>query len=72
MTATGPAPLAELVPETVAGMAARAARADYPRWAAQVAGCGYCARPVRLVGRTETRDADGRVLSAYSTPAPAR
>lgn len=45
----------------------RAAR-DYERWAEQVQHTGYCARPVRLVGRTEQLDrATGEVRETYST-----
>jgi hypothetical protein len=42
------------------GLIARAARPDYPRFEAQLRSSGYCARPVRLRGRIETCDADGR------------
>ena len=42
---------------------ARMSRPDYPRWDAQLAGCGYCVRPVRL--RAILRHPDGAV--AYST-----
>ncbi len=54
-------------PETVASIVARAASPRYERWAQQVRGCGYCARPVRLAGRV-TRVYKGGVRSAsYST-----
>jgi hypothetical protein len=42
---------------------ARMSRPDYPRWDAQLAGCGYCVRPVRL--RAILRHPDGTI--AYST-----
>jgi hypothetical protein len=42
---------------------ARMSRPDYPRWDAQLAGCSYCVRPVRL--RAVLRRPDGAV--AYST-----
>ena len=38
-------------PRVVAEMVDRAGRPDFDRWADQVAGCGYCSRPVRLRGR---------------------
>ena len=46
--------------ELADGLIARAARPDYPRFEAQLCSSGYCARPVRLRGRFETCDADGR------------
>ncbi len=36
---------------TVGQIVDRAGREDFDRWADQVAGCGHCARPVRLRGR---------------------
>ena len=49
-----------IAPELADGLIARAARPDYPRIEAQLRSSGYCARPVRLRGRIETCDADGR------------
>jgi hypothetical protein len=46
--------------ELADGLIARAARPDYPRFEAQLRSSGYCARPVRLRGRFETCDAEGR------------
>jgi hypothetical protein len=37
--------------QTLAEALTRAGRADFDRWAEQVARCGHCARPVRLRGR---------------------
>ncbi|HKG50910.1 MAG TPA: replication initiator [Actinomycetales bacterium] len=68
MTGHGaPMSLGDLLPGTVAEMSARAARADFDRWADQAKGCGHCSRPIRLRGRTETRTPDGRLLAAYDT-----
>ncbi len=50
--------------QTVGEMVARAGRADFDRWAEQVARCGHCARPVRLRGRVK----HGR-REVYSTEA---
>jgi Replication initiator protein, pSAM2 len=44
----------------------RASRADFDRWEQQVAGCGYCSRPVRLRGRFEHQSASARRV-AYTT-----
>jgi Replication initiator protein, pSAM2 len=49
-----------VTPELLAGLAHRAARPDFPRFEAQLRSSGYCARPVRLQGRIETCNADGR------------
>ena len=64
---SAPAPLADLVPATVAEMGARAARPDFDRWAAQAKGCGHCSRPIRLRGSSVTHTSDGRLVEAYST-----
>lgn len=64
---TTPALLGDLIPGTVAEMGARAARADYDRWALQAKGCGYCSRPIRLRGRTQAHTPDGHLVSAYDT-----
>jgi hypothetical protein len=57
-------------PELAHGLVARAARPDYPRFEAQLRSSGYCARPVLLRGRIETRDREGgrRVWSTDSEP----
>jgi hypothetical protein len=77
--ATAPAPAATLGPAVVLGPAAvlgprtveeivrRAGRRDFDRWAEQVAGCGYCARPVRLRGHIEHRTPAGGRRVTYST-----
>jgi hypothetical protein len=57
---TAPALDPRLAPELLDGLVARAARADYPRFEAQLRSSGYCARPVRLRGRIETCDGHGR------------
>ena len=55
----------------LAGVLARAAdRATYERWAGQVEGAGYCARPVRLQGGIDHADtATGELREHYSTDA---
>jgi hypothetical protein len=57
-------------PEVLGELAARAARPDFPRFQAQLRSSGHCARPVRLLGRIETCDANGRrrVWSTDSEP----
>src|SRR3954463_618033 len=57
---TRPAPPAEPSPELVRELVQRAARPDFDRLQAQLRSSGYCARPVRLQGRIETCDGDGR------------
>ena len=64
---TGPLALGELVPGTVAEMAARAGRPDFDRWAAQARGCGHCSHPIRLRGSTRTHMSDGRLVDCYTT-----
>jgi hypothetical protein len=54
------------LPRAVEEIVTRAARADFDRWAEQVARCGHCARPVRLRGRVEHRTVSGRRV-VYST-----
>jgi hypothetical protein len=49
-----------VTPELAAELVARAGRADYSRFEAQLRSSGYCARPVRLVGRIETCEGNGR------------
>ncbi|MGH3672759.1 MAG: replication initiator [Pseudonocardiaceae bacterium] len=51
---------------TVEQILTRAGRADFNRWAEQVARCGHCSHPVRLRGRVEHRSATGRRVT-YST-----
>ncbi len=53
----------------LAGVVARAADpAEYTRWAEQVAGSGYCRRPVRLSGDVEHVDtSSGELRGQYST-----
>ena len=62
-----PIMLGELMPGTVAEMAARAGRRDFDRWAAQAKGCGHCAHPIRLRGSTRNHLSDGRLVDCYST-----
>jgi hypothetical protein len=65
---------ADGVPEVQRDLASalveRAARLDFARFESQLRSSGYCARPVRLEGRIETCDADGRrrVWSTDSEP----
>ncbi|GAA3630972.1 replication initiator [Microlunatus ginsengisoli] len=66
---SAPIVLADLLPGTVAEMAARAGRPDFDRWAAQAKGCGHCARPIRLKGSTRTHTPDGRLVDCYTTAA---
>jgi hypothetical protein len=49
-----------LTPELLVGLVERAARPDFPGFEAQLRSTGYCARPIRLRGRIETCDANGR------------
>jgi hypothetical protein len=53
----------------LAGVVARAADpVEYARWAEQVAGAGYCRRPVRLSGEVEHVDtSSGELRSSYSS-----
>jgi hypothetical protein len=59
---TGPlAPAApSITPEVLGELAHRAARADFPRFEAQLRSSGFCARPVRLEGHVERCDGHGR------------
>jgi hypothetical protein len=61
---------AEVSPELLGELAHRAARADFPRFEAQLRSSGNCARPVRLVGHVERCDVHGRrqVWSTDSEP----
>lgn len=67
------APMAVLGGQVLTGPTAEQATArllspDFEAWAGQVAACGSCARPVRLVGQAATVDArTGEVLSTYDT-----
>jgi len=54
-------------PRTVNQILDRASRVDFDRWEQQVAGCGHCARPVRLRGHVEHRSASGGRRIAYTT-----
>ena len=61
MTTQPPPSLAPpITPELLRELAQRAARPDFPKLEAQLRSSGYCARPVRLRGRIETCDRDGR------------
>jgi hypothetical protein len=60
MTAPPTSAALAIAPEVADGLVARAARQDFPRFEAQLRSSGYCARPVRLHGRIETCEADGR------------
>lgn len=58
----------ELTAAVAGQAAARVLSPAWDRFADQQAGCGYCARPVRLHGSATTIDAGtGEVLSRYST-----
>jgi hypothetical protein len=46
--------------ELARALVERAARPDFARFEAQLRSSGYCARPVRLQGRIETCDVNGR------------
>jgi hypothetical protein len=50
----------EVTPELVASLAECAARDDLSKLETRLRRTGYCARPVRLRGRIETLDGDGR------------
>lgn len=67
---TAAAPDHGVSPELLDGIVARAARADFPAFEAQLRSSGYCARPVRLKGTIETCDAHGhrRVWSTENEP----
>jgi hypothetical protein len=58
-------------PAVVGQAVARIASPDSDRWRGQVAGCGHCARPIRLRGRVTRHDrATGRRLdTVYDTRA---
>jgi replication initiator protein RepSA len=57
----------EPTPECIGEMVDRAGR-DYDRWLSLVRQCGYCHRPIRLVGGVRQRDkATGEVRQVYST-----
>jgi Replication initiator protein, pSAM2 len=49
-----------VAPELVDALLTRVGRPDFARLEAQLRSSGYCARPVRLRGTIETRDAHGR------------
>jgi hypothetical protein len=55
-----------LTEELLGGLIRRAGRDDYPRFEEQLRSSHYCARPVLLVGHTETCDANGH-RSMWST-----
>jgi hypothetical protein len=57
----------EPTPLVVSEVVERAGR-DYERWLSLVRQCGYCQRPIRLVGNVSHRDkATGEVRRVYST-----
>ncbi|MGH2687873.1 MAG: replication initiator, partial [Actinomycetota bacterium] len=56
-------------PGLVAEVVDRAGR-DYDRWLSLVKQCGYCHRPIRLIGKVAQRDrSTGEVRHVYSTEA---
>jgi hypothetical protein len=61
---------AELTSELLADLVERAARPDFGRFEAQLRSSNNCARPVRLHGRVEHVDSDGRrrVWSTHDEP----
>ena len=65
-----PAAAAEITPELLDGLLARAGRPDFPAFEAQLRSSGYCARPVRLRGQIQTCDQHGhkRVWSTKDEP----
>jgi hypothetical protein len=60
MIAAPPATATPPAPGLLRELAKRAARPDFPKLEAQLRSSGYCARPVRLRGRIETCDGQGR------------
>ena len=49
-------------------MTARLLSREFDRWAEQSAACGHCARPVRLVGQSQTVDVTtGAVVGSYAS-----
>jgi len=49
-------------------VSSRLRRADLGRWLAQVEQVGHCAKPIRLVGTSDTiNPVTGEVLSSYSS-----
>jgi hypothetical protein len=62
-----PVRVADVLPGVLAEVIDRAGH-DYDRWAEQVAQAGYCAHPIRLVGRVDQADrATGELRQVYST-----
>ena len=59
----------QITPELLQGIAARAGRADYARFEAQLRSTAYCARPVRLQGHIAHCAPDGRRRRVWSTDA---
>jgi hypothetical protein len=59
-------PAVPIAPELLSELAHRAARADFPRFEAQLRSSGYCARPVRLQGQLEVCEG-GRRRRVWST-----
>jgi hypothetical protein len=55
-----PPAAAPIAPELLDGLIERAAQPDFAAFEAQLRSSGYCTRPVRLRGRIETCDGDGR------------
>ena len=56
-----------ITPELLHELAERVARPDFETLQKQLRSTGYCARPVLLDGYLETRGADGRWRSTWST-----
>jgi hypothetical protein len=63
-----PLDIPDLSPEVEALLVARLLSADFQQWSTTVSRVGFCAHPVRLVGRTDTFvKATGELVRSYSS-----
>lgn len=62
-------PTVGLPPDLLGDLVARAGRADFARFEAQLRSSNYCARPVRLTGHVQTCEPDGVRRRVWSTDA---
>jgi hypothetical protein len=63
-----PLEIADLAPDVEAQLVARLLSADFREWSTTVSRVGFCAHPVRLVGRTDTfTKATGGLVRSYSS-----
>ena len=63
-----PLDLPDLSPDVEAQLVARLLSADFQQWSTTVSRVGFCAHPVRLVGRTDTfAKATGELVRSYSS-----